>query len=202
MAGAAVVAVMVAYALYKPADQGVRATVALTDVQRGADRTVNATVTLDPADAADGAEWFDVTAWQGGGLVLSKLERIGPGRYRTTEPVPVHGDWKAMIRMHNGNSLTAMPVYLPEDKAIPVKGVAAPAQFERTFVADHSVLQREQKTAAPALTVIAYGVVIGIAVSLLALLAWGLHRLATGGGGDPHRSPQERPASGASPAHA
>ena len=55
----------------------------------------------------------------------------------------------------------------------------ARARFERTFVADHLVLQREQKSAAPALTGIAYGVVIAIALSLLALLAWGLHRLGT-----------------------
>ena len=41
------------------------------------------------------------------------------------------------------------------------------------------MLQREQKSAAPALTGIAYGVVIAIALSLLALLAWGLHRLGT-----------------------
>ena len=41
------------------------------------------------------------------------------------------------------------------------------------------MLQREQKSTAPALTGIAYGVVIAIALSLLALLAWGLHRLGT-----------------------
>ena len=52
-------------------------------------------------------------------------------------------------------------------------------RFERRFVADHIVLQREQKSAAPALTAIAYGVVVGIALSLLALLAWGLHRLGS-----------------------
>jgi hypothetical protein len=180
LTGAALVAVIVAYALYKPADEGVRATVALTDVRQGPDRTVDASVALTPPDAADDAEWFDVTAWQGGGLVVSKLERVGPGRYRTAEPVPVHGNWKALIRLHNGNSLTAVPVYLPEDEAIPVKGVPAAARFGRSFIADHEILQREQKSAAPVLTVIAYGVVIAIALSLLALLAWALHRLSAG----------------------
>jgi hypothetical protein len=192
LVGAAVVAVIVAYSVYKPADRGVRATVVLTNVQRGSDRTVHATVTLSPRDAADGAEWFNVTAWQGGGLVISRLERIGPGRYRTATPVPVHGNWKAMIRLHRGDSLTATPVYLPADRAIPVAGVPAPTRFERPFKADHEVLQREQKTAAPALTVIAYGAVIGIALALLALLAWALHRLRSGeqAGGAP--SPRAR----------
>jgi hypothetical protein len=192
LVGAALVAVIVGYSAYKPGDQGVRASVALTDVQRGADRTVNATVTLSPPDAAGGAEWFDVTAWQGGGLVVSRLERIGPGRFRTATPVPVHGDWKAMIRLHSGDSLTAMPVYLPEDKAIPVDAVPAPARFERAFKADHEVLQREQKAAAPALTVVAYGAVIGIALALLALLAWGLHRLSSGERAGTAESARER----------
>ncbi len=85
-----------------------------------------------------------------------------------------------------------MPVYLPEDRAIPVAGVPAPARFERPFVADHKVLQREQKTAAPALTAIAYGAVIGIALALLALLAWGLHRLASGEPAGSAQSPRAR----------
>jgi hypothetical protein len=178
LVGAALVALIVAYSLNKPADEGVRASVALTEVRGGPERTVNATVTLSPPDAAADAEWFDVTAWQGGGLVISKLERVGPGRFRTVSPVPVHGNWKALVRMQHGDSLTAVPVYLPEDPAIPAEGVPASAHFERPFVADHEILQREQKSTAPALTVIAYGVVIAIALSLLGLLAWGLHRLS------------------------
>jgi hypothetical protein len=59
--------------------------------------------------------------------------------------------------------------------------VPAPPRFDRAFVADHRILQREQKVAAPAVTVLAYAVVIAIALSLLGLLAWGLHRLAATG---------------------
>ena len=95
---------------------------------RGQRRTgpqVQATVALQPADAAEGAEWFDLTAWQGGGLVVDRLEQIGPGRYRTTEPIPVSGSWKTMVRLHKGNSLTALPIYLPRDAAIPVGEIPA-----------------------------------------------------------------------------
>ena len=179
--GAVVVAGLVGYALYKPADQGVVASVELTEVQGGAQRTADATVTLFPPDAAEGAEWLNVTSWQGGGLVISELERVAPGRYRTTEPIPVHGTWKSLIRLHEGDSLTAAPIFLPADEAIPAEEVPAEPRFEREFVADHQILQREQKAAAPALTLIAYGAVVTIALSLLALLAWGLHRLGAAG---------------------
>ena len=187
--GAAGVAALVAFALYKPADQGVTARVALTDVQGGAKRTVDADVRLSPAGAADNAEWLTATAWQGDGLVVDRLRKVGPGHYRTTEPIPVNGNWKSLIRLHNGNSLTAVPVFLPRDQAIPAKEVPARAEFTRTFVADHQILQREQKAAAPGLTVAAYLVVVAIALGLLALLVWGLHRLA---GGGPSGSPPPR----------
>lgn len=177
--GAAAIGATVGFALYKPADEGVRAEVALTEAAGGGGRTVHADVTFDPRDAADDAEWLTATAWQGDGLVVDRLERTGPGRYRTTEPIPVDGNWKALIRLHVGNSLTTLPLFLPSDEAIPAKEVPATARFERAFVPDHEVLQREQKSAAPGLTAIAYGVVLLIALSLLALLAWGLHRLGT-----------------------
>ena len=188
--GAVGVAALVAFALYKPADEGVRAQVALTDVRGGADRTVNADVRLNPAGAADDAEWLTATAWQGDGLVVDRLRKVGPGHYRTTEPIPVNGNWKALIRLHNGNSLTAVPVFLPRDQAIPAKEVPARAEFTRTFVADHQILQREQKAAASWLTIAAYLIVVAISLSLIALLVWGLHRLASGGGGAP-RPPRE-----------
>jgi hypothetical protein len=177
---AAVVAVLVGYGLYTTPEEGVSAQVALHEVGGSAGREVEATVRMSPPDAAADAEWFDVTAWQGGGLVVDPLEQVGDGVYRTTGPIPVHGNWKAMIRLHDGNSLTAVPIYLPRDAAIPVGEVPAPAHFTRTFDSEHQLLQREQKGGSPVLVVLAYSVVAGITLSLLALLAWALHRLAVG----------------------
>jgi hypothetical protein len=175
--GAAAIAALVAFALYKPADDGVRASVALTELRAAPEREVAARVTLKPANAADDAEWVTVTAWQGDGLVVNRMRRVGAGVYESTEPIPVHGNWKALVRLHDGNSLTALPIFMPRDQAIPADEVPAPASFERAFVADHQVLQREQKPAPAALSVLGYGVVLAIALALLALLAWGLHRL-------------------------
>jgi hypothetical protein len=177
---AAVLAALVAYGLYTPTQEGVSAQVSLRDVPGPGGRQVQATVRMDPADAAAGANWFDATAWQGGGLVVDSLRRIGPGLYRTTEPIPVHGNWKAMIRLHEGNSLTALPIYLPRDAAIPVGEIPAPARFTRFFGDEHQLLQREHKGGSPALVAIAYSTVAAIALFLLVLLAWALHRLAVG----------------------
>jgi hypothetical protein len=190
---AAVVAALVAYGLYTPVQQGVSAQVALHDVPgSGADREVEATVRMSPPDAAAGAKWFDVTAWQGGGLVVDPLKQVGQGVYRTTQPIPVYGNWKAMIRLHQGDSLTALPIYLPRDTAIPVGETPAPAHFTRAFGDEHELLQREQKGGGPALVAIAYSTVAAITLSLLALLAWALHRLAVGRPAPRRRRPRVR----------
>jgi hypothetical protein len=172
------VAAMIAFAMYTPGQDGISATVALQEVQGGPERTVNATVTFSPRDAAEDAEWVTTTAWQGGGLEVERLRKVATGVYETTEPVPVHGSWKTVVRLHDGNSLMGIPIFLPEDPAIPAEGVPATARFERTFVQDNEILQREQKDTAAALPLLGYGAVLAIALGLLALLAWGLHRLA------------------------
>jgi hypothetical protein len=178
-AGAIAVAGLVAFALYQPSDTGVRATVALDDAQGPPARTADATITLHPADAADDAEWFQAISWQGGSpLVLDPLDQVAPGVYRTTEPLPVHGEWKTEIRLHDGNSLTALPVYLPYDPAIPAEGVPAKTQFTRDFVDEKQILQREVKTDPGPLWTVAYLVVLAITLGFLSLVAWGLHRLA------------------------
>lgn len=180
--GAAMLAALVVFGLYTTPQQGVSARVALHDVAgSGKGREVEGTVRISPPDAAASAKWFDVTAWQGGGLVVDPLKRIGPGLYRTTEPIPVYGNWKAMVRLHEGNSLTALPIYLPRDEAIPVGEVPAPAHpFTRPFGNEHKLLQREQKGGSPLLVAVAYSTVAAIALSLLVLLAWALHRLSAG----------------------
>ena len=101
------------------------ANVALKDVPSQSGRKVDATVRFNPRDAADHARWLTATSWQGGGLVVDRLKRVSEGVYRTTQPVPVNGDWKTLIRFHSGRSLQGLPVYLPADSAIPVPGVPA-----------------------------------------------------------------------------
>ncbi len=193
---AAGIGAMTLFALYTPPGPPTTATIATRDVDGGAERTVAATVRFDPPDAADGAEWLTATAWQGDGLLVDRLERVGRGVYRTTEPIPVHGNWKSMIRLQRGNALDAAPIYMPEDAAIPAPEVPASARFTRELIPDSEVLQREQKSdVGGALTAIAYSVVAAVALALLGLLAWGLHRLALAAPGARGSRPEDGRAS-------
>ena len=128
---------------------------------------------------ATGAEWFTATSWQGGGLVVNRLREVSPGVYQTSEPLPITGEWKTMLRLHRDNALTALPVYLPEDPAIPVEGIPARAEVTREFGSEVKLLQRERKSAAGWLWAVAYGVVLLIALGFLASLVWGVHRVSS-----------------------
>ncbi|MBA2505018.1 MAG: hypothetical protein H0V29_03630 [Thermoleophilaceae bacterium] len=148
----------------------------------GPDREATATVRVDPPSAAENAAWLNITAWQGGGLVVEKLDRVGEGVYRTAEPVPVGGPWKTQIRLHDGRMMAATPVYLPEDAAIPAKEIPAPAQFERPLGSEIELLQRERKQDVAGWIWGAAGlVVLLIAAGFILALAWGLGRVARAG---------------------
>ena len=180
LAGLTLMAV-IAWALPMSTSGPERAEVALKDVQSGPNRTVAATIRLEPRDAVKDPEFMNVTAWQGGGRVLDPLEKVGDGVYRTTKPIPVYGGWKSTMRIQQGDALISMPLYMPRDQAIPAKEVPARATFTRGFVADHKVLQRERKENVPGvLTLIAYLTVLAIALGILALIAWSLLRVDRG----------------------
>ena len=77
--------------------------------------------------------------------------------YRTTKPIPVYGNWKVTVRLQKGAAVMGLPVYFPNDPAIPVGGIPAQANFDRAFVRDKKNLQREQKSGVPGiLTALAY----------------------------------------------
>jgi hypothetical protein len=92
-----------------------------------------------------------VTAWRCGSLVVDRLERVGDGVYRTSQPIPAYGKWTAMVRMEHGRAVDAVPIFLRADPAIPAKGMPATSHFTRPFVRDHAVLQREAKSGTTAL---------------------------------------------------
>jgi hypothetical protein len=191
------VAAVVGYGLNMGPGPAQSAHVTLTSAGGGPDRTVSARVVLNPRDAGKDAQWLTVTAWQGHGFVVDRLERVGDGTYRTTKPIPVHGSWKTLIRLQSGDSLQALPIYMPRDDAIPAAEVPARTSFTRSFVADRKLLQREAKPAAGWLAVFAYGSVLACALALLGLLAWGLRRLALAGeAGWPRRTRARRARAG------
>ena len=191
LAALLVLVAVVAWGLPMASDGPASARVTLTDVPSAEGRAVQATIRVAPRDSLEGANFANVTAWQGGGRVLSDLRRVGPGVYRTTEPIPVHDGWKSMVRVQTGDSLVAVPIYMPRDSAIPAPAVPARPAFTRSFVRDVEVLQREQKEDVPGgLKLIAYLAVGGIAAAMIALVGWALIRLE--GGAGPRRSKRVR----------
>jgi len=191
--------ICVAVPLPTTSPTGLSADVTLKDVQVPLGRHVIVTVRLHPADAAQHADWFDVTAWQGersgrGGLVIAPLHKGPDGGYTTVTPVPVFGSWKALVRLHRGDQLSTLALYLPADPAIPAPAVDAIPTLTRAFVRDKKVLQREAIGGSVALQRGAYAVLGLLAALWIASLAWGLRRLAgTGRTGRPRVGGWPRP---------
>ena len=181
VAGLAVIG-LVAWAAPSPNGDPVKAQLALTPAGQtpSGDKEVFVTAKLDPPDAASDPRWFVVTAWQGGASVVGDMKKVGPGEYRSEKPIPVGGDdWKSTLRLQRGSAVLGLPIYMPEDSAIPVKAIPEPAAGStREFVRDKSLLQREQKKGVAGwLTLAAYVGVFLIFLTMIGVVSWGLARL-------------------------
>ena len=79
------------------------------------------------------------------GEVIDNLEKVGPGHYRTTKPVPVWGTWKTLLRVHDGDIVEPRcRSILAGDPGIGAKEVPAEASMTRPFVQEITILQRER----------------------------------------------------------
>jgi hypothetical protein len=186
-AGVAALAVIV-WAIPMPNGTPPKATLTLTPAKPlpNGESQVLVTAKLDPPDAAKDNRWFAVTAWQGKQRsIVGKMDELGPGLYRANMPIPIGGpDWKATLRLQRGRAVLGLPLYLPADPAIPVPKVAAKSGATLVFQRDKSLLQREQKKGVPGfLTGAAYIAVFLIWAGMIAVVSWGLARLARALGG-------------------
>jgi hypothetical protein len=173
-----------------------QAAVTLTETRAAPHREAEIEARITPSTLADDAAWANITSWQGGGLVVSELERVSPDTWRSTEPVPVQGDWKASLRIQDSSDLVALPIYMPADPAIPAREVPARESFTREFVADRELLQREVKDDVPGwLWTVASGTVMALYLVFLVTLAWGVGRVARRGPRPP-TAPDAEPRTG------
>jgi hypothetical protein len=199
VAAFAAIAALTAYGLSTTQPAGETATVSLRDDGgTAAQRHVVGTVRLNPRTTADDAGWVTVTSWQDGGMKVDRLRRVSEGVYRFRTPAPVYGDWKTVLRVQNGRRIMAVPIYMPEDTAIPgAREIPATAHFTRAFEADHKLLQRERKDGIPGwLWTGACLIVLVLGLVFMASLAWGVARVArTGDGGTPG-APTPEPTAG------
>jgi hypothetical protein len=153
-------------------------------------RTANITVQLDPANALDDPAWVQITSWQGQGLVVDALEQTGEGQYRTTRPIPIHDDWKALLRLHDGRMLSAVPIYLPADSAIPAPAIKAEDGMTRKAIPEIKILQRELTKSGGGLWLVANLVVLACTLALIAAMSWGVARYSRRAGDrDPFAGP-------------
>jgi hypothetical protein len=180
-----VIGVAVANGLHITVPRQNTATVTLTDQPSPpGQRMVSADVMISPTTmVSDHPDWLTILSWQGRmqnnrGLMIDKLAKVGPGHYRSTQPVPVWGDWKTLLRVQDGRTMTAVPIYEPADDAIPAPEVPALASSTRPFVLEVTILQRERDQSAPAWLFTAGGIVVlFLTLMVITALTWGAGRI-------------------------
>ncbi|KLO41416.1 hypothetical protein ABW17_14355 [Mycobacterium nebraskense] len=161
------------------------ATIALTELPSPAgQRMVSADVMISPPTmVSDHPDWVTILSWQGRmenhrGLVIDRLDKVGPGHYRSTQPIPVWGSWKSLLRVQDGYTMTAVPIYEPADDAIPAAEVPALASSTRPFVQEVTILQRERDQNALAWLFTSGSIVVLIlTLMVIAGLTWGAGRI-------------------------
>jgi hypothetical protein len=165
--------IALAFPLPRTGGDGTRATLAMTPAGPG---HVNLNVKLDPPNGATNADWFEVLAWQGREKRrIVALEQSGPGRFRAAAPIPVTGNWKALVRLAKGPHLMAMPVYLAPSPTADRPAVPPQAR-SGAMTSDTFQLQREATGGPTWLTSTAYLILAAIVASWLALTSWALRR--------------------------
>jgi hypothetical protein len=175
----------VANGLHIVVPQHDNATITLSELPSApGQRMVSADVQLAPANmVGQQPEWVTILSWQGRmennrGLQIDRLDKVGPGHYRSTQPIPVWGSWKTLLRVQDGYTLTAVPIYEPADDAIPAPEVPALSSINRPFVLEVTILQRERDQNAPPWLFTAGSIVVLIlTLMVIASLTWGAGRL-------------------------
>jgi hypothetical protein len=161
------------------------ATIKLTDLpSQPGQRMVSADVQISPPTlVSDHPDWLTILSWQGGmwndrGLEIDHLKKVGPGHYVSTQPIPVWGEWKTLVRVQDGRTMTAVPIWAPADAAIPVPEIPAKAVSTRPFVLEVSILQRERDPSVPAWLFTAGGIVVlCFTLTVITALTWGAGRI-------------------------
>jgi hypothetical protein len=165
--------------------QNATASITLTEAAAiNGERHVTADVRFNPPDVvSDNPNWVSVLGWQGGlpqqrGMFVDNLDKVGPGHFVSTKPMPVAGTWKTLLRVQDGRTYTAVPIYLAGDPGIGAQEVPAEAQFTRPFVAEITILQRERSPDIPqSLWLIGCLVVLVCTLAMITGITWGGGRI-------------------------
>jgi hypothetical protein len=143
---------------------------------------INLDLQVSPPDAAQGADWFETNSWQGGASAQTPLVEVGPGHYRSRQPVPTGGTWKTLVWMARGPVMMATAVSFPVDLQYGQAPVTPKAVQTVQFAASSTWLMRESHGGAVWPAVLAYTGLFGITAVWLGLLALGFASVGRGGG--------------------
>ena len=165
---------------------------------------VDVTVTVDPADAVDTADRFEVFQWQGMSRTIAALEPGDePGTYVADQPVPTAGERKVFVFYVEGSDLGSVPVSFPADPEIGASAIPMVEERTEPFRTHTDLFLREALDDAPAWPGLIAGFVIaGCIAAVLGSIAAGASGLDRrragltaaprgipdrGAGGDPDR---------------
>lgn len=129
-------------------------------------------VELVPADAAQAASTFAASSWQGGGRITAALNEVGPGRYISSEPLPVGGRWKSVVVLNRDDEVMAAPVHLPADPEIGASAIPAIPERHASFVRNTDLLLREAHPGPPLPAALAYAAWGGSVLLWIGLMAF------------------------------
>ncbi len=136
-------------------------------------QAMNVDLQLSPADAAQGADWFELNSWQGGASEQTPLVQVGPGHYVSAHAVPTGGTWKTLVWMAKGPVMMATAVSFPVDLQYGQAPVTPRPERTVQFAASSSWLMRESHGGAAWPAVLAYTGLFGMTLVWLALLGVG-----------------------------
>jgi hypothetical protein len=184
-----VLVALIANGLATQEPRGTEAQIQVVETAPAPQREGEVAVRFDPPGYADDASWVNVTSWQGGGLELTDLNKGSDGIWRSEGSVPLSGEWKSIVRVHDGRTLSAVPVFMPEDAAIPAPEVPG-ENATRAVTTDKQVLQREVKDDVSGwIWAGATGFVGLLYLTFLTALAWGVGRVGRASAGEPRGEP-------------
>lgn len=142
---AAVAAGVVAFTLPLPRG-GEKPYVADIDITRIGDGShVAVSAHFDDPAILDGADWFQVFAWQGGGRIQEPMRYVGDGTWRAPEPIPVTGEWKSMLRIADGSSMRGAPIRFNHDRFVDAPPIAPRSRENFAFQREQQYLMREYR---------------------------------------------------------
>jgi hypothetical protein len=142
------------------------------------EQDVQVDVTLAPASGANGADWFEVLAWQGGGVRPVPLTRVSPGHYRAQGVVPTGASWKAMVFLAKGSEMVAFPISFPIDPAYGSAGIPLQPVRQGAFVPARQLLTTEAHGGPPAVAVLAYTGLLGLWTLWIGLLLFSYRQVS------------------------